>query len=116
EWNPSEVEGLHDSLDRIFDRLQCLPTSVSPENNGYIWKAHAGRVDFVTNSNFYRVEEIGGMDMGGFQVGNNGPMRPQTSLAVLEQRLCAEYGERKPERRGRKERTQRQKKKRVPPD
>ena len=84
-----EAEKLHNDLDGIFSNLQCLPPSKPPNKSGtVIWSATGGKVQFITNPLFYRVEEI----CGKMKEKKTGPVRPQTSLRQLEARLQRAHG------------------------
>jgi hypothetical protein len=87
-WSDDDIQMLHDYLDSIFSNLQCLPPSKAPDTSGtMIWSAVGGKIQFVTNSSFYRIKEVGG------KARDLGPVRPQTSLRQLEARIQAAHGE-----------------------
>jgi hypothetical protein len=86
-----EIEELHNNLDSIFSDIQCLPPSKPPNRRGtVIWSAIGGRVQFITNSFFYRIEEVcrKTQDKGK----GSRPVRPQTSLRQLEARVQHAHG------------------------
>jgi hypothetical protein len=83
-----DIMRLTDYLDQIFSNLQCLPASKSPDTRGTkIWSTVKGKIQFVTNSSFYRIQEVGG------RINDNGaPIRPQTSSRQLEERIRNVHG------------------------
>jgi hypothetical protein len=87
-WSGEDVRKLNGYLDDIFSNLQCLPTSKSPDASGTtIWSAVGGKVQFVTNSSFYRISEVGG------KAHDEGvPARPQTSSRQLHTRIHSAHG------------------------
>jgi hypothetical protein len=78
-----ELGRLHKGLDDIFSTLQCLPVSAIEKGKSIIWKACGGKINFVANPIYYRLQEIG----GNLKSINNGPQRPQVSVKTLEKRL-----------------------------
>ena len=85
EWRDEEVMQLNEDLDMIFSHLQCLPPSTSHS----IWTATRGKVIFVTNSTYYKVESVGGTRQADDY--NERPKRPQASIPQLKKRLHKEH-------------------------
>lgn len=77
--NPESIQIFHDQLDSIFQHVQCLP---STQGVGSIWGSNTGRVQFISNSDFYRIEAV---DQGIRP--EKKLTRPQTSLKMLEARV-----------------------------
>ena len=72
-----EIKELRDNLDNIFSNLQCLPPSKPPNKGGtVIWSAIGGKVQFITNSLFYRITEV----CSKTQDKGSRPVCPQTLL------------------------------------
>jgi hypothetical protein len=86
-WSEQKVDELHSQLDAIFSNLQCLPPC-KPLDAGstVIWSMVSGKIQFVTNSSFYRIAEVG--DRCSVQPST----RPQTSSRQLLERIHDEYG------------------------
>lgn len=85
-----EIVTLHNHLDRVFADLQCLPPSKPPNARGTtIWSATGGKIRFVTNSLFYRIEGVAGKDQ---RKAAGGPTRPQTSFKQLQTRIQRAHG------------------------
>lgn len=91
EWDDEDINQLHKDMDAIFGQLQCLPLGVSSEIKGKqrIWAANSSRVNFITNSKYYKIKEVG---KGGRRQ-QSGPKRPQASSAALKRRLQEENGD-----------------------
>jgi hypothetical protein len=88
-WSDVDIQKLNEYLDGIFSNLQCLPLSKPPDKSRtVIWSAVGGKIQFVTNPSFYRIEEVGGQanDQG------VGPVRPQTSSRQLQARIQGVHG------------------------
>jgi len=86
-WPEDDITRLNDYLDGIFSNLQCLPASKPPDKSGtVVWSAVAGKIQFLTNSSFYRIEEVGGTANIGAST------RPQTSSRQLERRIQGAHG------------------------
>jgi hypothetical protein len=101
EWANEDVIRLHNNLDNIFHQLQCLPLTLVHNKNKSIWSATSGKVNFITNSKFYPIREVG---KGVTQHHSKVAKRPQVSRVVLQKRLreaCGEVAERGIERRSR---------------
>jgi len=82
-WTEDDISRLNEYLDTIFANLQCLPPSKPPDASGtVIWSAVGGKIQFLTNSSFYRIEEVGGKAHN-----RAGPTRPQTSSRQLQARI-----------------------------
>lgn len=77
---PDKVHALHQGLDQIFERVQCLPQSKSNSN---IWHATQGSVCFIINPCYYRIRAISTTAKNS----NLGPQRPQVTKAELRKRL-----------------------------
>jgi hypothetical protein len=110
-WDEKTVDQLHSDLDKIFGQLQCLPLSGSLEKkSNSIWAARLGKVNFISNSKFYRIREIGKEVIARSRSGF--PQRPQASKNVLQRRLDETLGRlMKPPVRSRKSAKTRQKRK-----
>jgi hypothetical protein len=77
---PDVIDGIHEMLDEIFGKLQCLPQSTGDSS---IWHATDGLVCFVTNTSCYRIKSVSSMG----RPTTIGPQRPQVSTAELRKRL-----------------------------
>lgn len=53
-----EIESLDMDLDDIFSKLQCLPAAINERGRHTIWKTEGGRVKFLINSFYYRIEGV----------------------------------------------------------
>ena len=53
-----EIENLDMDLDDIFSKLQCLPAAINERGKHTIWKTEGGRVKFLINSLYYRIEGV----------------------------------------------------------
>jgi hypothetical protein len=78
---PSILDGVHQTLDKIFSELQCLPESTADST---MWHATDGLVCFLTNPLYYRIKSISSTRPKTQIVG---PQRPQVSTAELQKRL-----------------------------
>jgi hypothetical protein len=88
-WSEDDIQKLDEYLDGIFSNLQCLPPSKPPDKSGtMIWSAVGGKIQFITNSLFYRIEEVGGKASSQ----RGGPMRPQISSRQLQARIQGAHG------------------------
>jgi hypothetical protein len=83
------IDQLHKGLDDIFGQLQCLPLSVLDNNKKLIWCATSGKINFISNSKFYRIQSVGS---GAGQPRSQVPKRPQASKGVLQKRLIERLG------------------------
>jgi hypothetical protein len=50
---------LDSDLRLIFSHLQCLPTAAGDKKPHVVWQAHQKKLQFVANSRYYRISEIG---------------------------------------------------------
>jgi len=88
-WTEDDIKRLNNYLDTTFANLQCLPASKPPDaSRTVIWSAVRGKIQFVTNSSFYRVEEVSGQKAHE----RAGPTRPQTSSRQLQTRIQGAHG------------------------
>jgi hypothetical protein len=87
-WSEDQIVGLNSQLDGIFSNLQCLPLSRPCNVNGsVIWSTSAGKVQFVTNSSFYRIARVGN------QVSAHDLLkRAQASVTQLQTRISQAHG------------------------
>lgn len=65
---PEDTKRLRESLDIIFENLQCLPASLRPDgaaSRGVLWSARDNTltgdnsIEIIVNGSYYRLERIG---------------------------------------------------------
>jgi hypothetical protein len=82
------IDQLHKGLDDLFSQLQCLPLAVHSSKNNSIWSATSGKINFISNSKFYKIREVGNASWPKARA----IKRPQASRGVLQKRLNETLG------------------------
>ena len=87
-YTEERFENLMVSLRLIFKNIQCLPMAqqVTIRSSGRIWKSLQGKVEFITNPEFYRLQSIGTT-----QRKTTSSSRIKASNAVVITRLAEEH-------------------------
>ena len=71
----------------IFSNIQCLPTGKPSNSSGsIIWSTISGKLQFITNSSFYRIKGVGKKADGPLSV------RPQTLSRQLQEWMFVAHG------------------------
>lgn len=83
DWSETQTADLEDFLDEIFDNLQCLPPLAKFGDR--IWSGESGKVQFIVNPKFYKIQGIGSSSTPAMQ--KITVLRPQVSVKLLDARL-----------------------------
>jgi hypothetical protein len=59
EWKDEKKDHLNKDLRLIFSHIQCLPAVAQDKKTLVLWKAHQNKMQFVANSKYYPITEIG---------------------------------------------------------
>jgi hypothetical protein len=59
EWTNEKKDHLNQDLRLIFSQIQCLPAVAQDKKTLVIWQAHQNKMQFIANSKYYSITEIG---------------------------------------------------------
>lgn len=82
DWNQADITDLKLFLDEVFSNLQCLPPLIKAGER--IWSAESGKVLFIVNPKFYKIQGVGSSTIPAHKAT---VVRPQVSTKVLGARL-----------------------------